>query len=100
MFIGTGIFMNIYYQKVVKINIVRFWKEMAGFLPSLIIPIVAGIFITKYTHSVNLLTYLLLIILYSIIYLICMYNWGMNDYEKSLFKEITGKFIVRRKVTQ
>lgn len=100
MFIGTGVFMNTYYHKIAEIDMLRFWREIAGFLPSLIIPIISGLFITRYTHSVSLLTYLLMIILYSIIYLICMYNWGMNDYEKNLFKGITGKFIIRRKVTQ
>lgn len=97
MIIGTGIFMNMYYYKVVKLDIPRFWREISKIMPALIIPIIFGIFIRSYTLKVSLLIYLLLIVVYSIIYLIFMYKFGMNNYEKSLFLDIVGRFIIKRR---
>lgn len=81
---GNIIFMNWYYHTHIGINMFYFWKEIAKFIPALIVPCIVGISIMKFvdiTDFTRLITYA---IVYMAIYGISMYFLGMNGEEKQL----------------
>lgn len=78
--------MNIYYYKVIKLNIPRFFKELLqktffAFLATLAI----GWFI-NYIPGENWFNFILKAVLYTLTYGTIMYVVGTNTYEKNLFK--------------
>nr|WP_299343581.1 oligosaccharide flippase family protein [Allomuricauda sp.] len=88
--------MNIYYYKVIKINIPRFFKELANkILPAFFLTLVMGWFI-NYIPGHDWLNFVVKAVLYSLTYGAIMYFLGLNAYEKNLFESsfrtLTKKF--------
>ena len=95
------IFMNIYYHKGLGLDMVYFWKEIAKFIPSLILPVAFGIGLS--ISSINLYTWkslILWIVAYTAVYCLSMWFLGMNKDEKSLVHRITGRQIGKRKPSE
>ena len=90
---GNIIFMNWYYHVRVGMNMFYFWKEIAKFLPSLILPSIVGIVSMKFIKITSLSNLLFFAFIYSIIYCLSMYFIGMNTQEKELIKEPVYKFL-------
>lgn len=84
--IGNGLFMNIYYHRMVGINMKYFWKEILSFFPAFILPIVYGIIINYFVDLYSTINLLIFGILYVVLFLLSMWTIGMNDYEKNLVK--------------
>lgn len=97
LFAGNCVFMNWYYAKRIGLEIGLFWREIGSSIPGIILPIGLGIL------SMNLLTYhnvtelIIGILLYTIVYCISMYLFGMNKYEKDIVKEIISKIFIRKR---
>jgi len=89
---GNIIVMNFYYHFKVKLNIPRFYKEVFNhLLISWIFSIILGTILLLLPN--NSWTILILQgLVYSVIYLIIMWYYGMNEYEKKLFKTEFIKF--------
>lgn len=51
---GNIIFMNWYYHARIGMNMFYFWKEIAKFIPALIVPIIVGILIMKFANVTGL----------------------------------------------
>lgn len=81
---GNVIFMNWYYDKHIGLDIWYFWKNIARFVPSLIIPCIVGALIMKFVTINSLLTLGAWIILYATVYCLSMYFLGMNQEEKQM----------------
>lgn len=100
MFVGNVIIINIYYYKAIKIDIIRFWKEILF----MTIPVLLTLFLSFGINSIitgdGILILVIKGVLYSIIYVILIYFIGMNNYEKNLFldplRSIKNKIITRR----
>ncbi len=84
LFVGNILFMNWYYDKRIGLEIVRFWKNIISFVPSLILPAVIGFLIMKFIAIKNLLSLVLFAVLYAVVYTVSMWLWGMNESEKGL----------------
>ncbi len=82
--VGNGLIMNIFYHKKIGLNILQFWKQILKFIPSLILPIAAGVVIHNYIHISSVEMFVLLIAVYTVIYAISMWLFGMNESEKML----------------
>lgn len=91
LIIANGIIMNFYYQKKCNIDIVAFWKNIIQLSFGLIIPIIAGIILTRNIPYGNILLFLIKIVVYVVIYSMSMYFWGTNDFEKSLIVKLIQK---------
>lgn len=83
---GNIIFMNWYYQKRIGLDMVYFWKQIACFIPALIVPAALGIFIMKTVNINGVIPLGIFIIAYSVVYCLSMYFFGMNEEEKQLVK--------------
>ncbi|MEK4099360.1 MULTISPECIES: oligosaccharide flippase family protein [unclassified Bacillus (in: firmicutes)] len=82
--IGNGLIMNIYYYKKVKLNIIKFWKEMIKISIPLVITCIFGIFINEINFNSQILSFLLKLMLYVVTYILVMWILGLNKYEKEL----------------
>ncbi len=93
---GNIIIMNIYYQKKVGINVIKFWKEIVKMTIPFCIPIII-IMIIK--HFVLLHGFVYLVVLggiYSIMYVLVCYLFVINKYEKSIIDSVLKKVHIKR----
>lgn len=84
LIIANGITMNIYYQKKCNIDVFYFWKNILKVSRGLIIPIVFEILIKIVFNKFSISFYFLNIAIYTCLYVLSMWFWGMNKYEKNL----------------
>lgn len=93
------IIMNIYYQKVIKLNMFRFWKEIAKMTISFIIPVFITICIMFFTNLSGIIGVIVYATIYCILYLFVAYKLSMNEYERQIidnfFKKMHLKKLIR-----
>ena len=83
--IGPVISMNIYYKKVIGIDIVRFWKNIISMSLAPILMTIVGFYMSFNIGIETIEKFLLGVIGYSVLYMIIMWKYGMNEYEKNIF---------------
>ncbi len=75
--------MNYYYHKKLGLDIPCFWKQIGELLIPAIITTITGSFIPRiFSYSSNIITLAAQILLYSLLYVIVIWSFGMNDAEK------------------
>lgn len=89
---GNGIIMNIYYANKCKLDIVLFWKNIFSVMKGYILPAIFVVFI-RMVHSSSLLIWIIEIIVYTMVYCISMWCFGMNQYERQLLKKPAEQLI-------
>lgn len=87
LLLGQGVIMNIYYQKVQRLDILRFWKEIMKL--SIIPAIMTAIgLISKFWIDYNHIYIMVMgIVIFTILYVGGMWKFSMNDRERLLFKQ-------------
>ena len=90
LIIGQVIIMNVYYQKKIHINIIKFWKEILKMSIPVIICFTLGLFSYKIIGNRGIIVFILEIVVYTAIYSLLMWNFGMNLDEKNLFKRMVN----------
>jgi len=85
--LGQGIIMNIYYYKVTGIDIPLFWINILKMSVVPIIMMITGIILLQYINCNNWCTFFVGVILYFVIYIILMYRFCMNGYEKDVIRK-------------
>lgn len=89
---------SIYYSKVGKLDMKAYYREMMSIIPGLILPVAYGLIVTrrgivKYSYfSIGFYAFI-----YICIYFVCMWFFGMNNYEKNLVKRAIKRVIVNIK---
>lgn len=86
---GNILFMNWYYHKKIGIDIIYFWKEIAKFIPALIVPCLAGVVLMNWLNITGIVVLAGGIVVYTVIYCVSMWLLGINADEKAL---IAGLF--------
>ena len=91
LFLGQGVIMNIYYYKKQHLDIPAFWLEILKLtiIPALMC--IAGFLATSSLELSSLWSLALAITLYSVIYILLMWFFGLSDKEKSLFRFRKGQ---------
>ncbi len=84
LFAGNIVFMNWYYHARIGMNMIYFWKEIAKFIPALIVPCVVGIIIMNFANITGLVKLGVFAVIYAAVYGLSMYFLGMNEEEKQL----------------
>ncbi|WP_286034275.1 oligosaccharide flippase family protein [Fusobacterium necrogenes] len=90
--LGQIIIMNIYYQKRINIDIILFWKNILKMTKPIVIVFILGILMNKFIVDYSLVTFIIKGSIYTVIYSILMYFWGMNRDEKEEIRKILKKF--------
>ncbi len=95
--LGNGVIINIYYKKVIGIEVGRFFKEVLLYLaPALIAAAGVGFLLQRFVlHSLDVswLNFLLVCILFTGVYGIIQWFLGMNAYEKGLAKRVIERVL-------
>lgn len=94
--LGQVIFMNIFYQKKIGINIIEFWKNILRMSIPMVFVIILTIIIKIVVPINSDITLIAQILLYTLIYSFAVYKFSINDYEKQLILKPINK-IFRRK---
>lgn len=98
LILGSVIAINIYYYKEIHIDIPQFWKEIFFMTIPVVIAFCCGIFINHLVGGIGYSSILIRVLIFSVIYIPLMWLWGMNKYEKKLFKEPIIRLFVRFKI--
>lgn len=93
MIAGNIIFMNWYYDYGIGLDIPYFWKEILSLCKGIIIPVLAGIIIKLFINISNIKSLIITAAIYTIIFVLSMWKFGMNDYEKNMILEVKRKMI-------
>ena len=89
--IANGIIMNIYYHKVIGVDIISFWKSISGILKGFIIPIVFGIIIMNFVTFNGTLGFCLWVFGYTVVYILSVSILSCNKEEKSFLLRLKRK---------
>ena len=96
LLVGNVLIINIYYYRKVKIDVIKFWKEIFKMTIPFSIPIVIILIIM---HFITLHGYLHVIAfggIYSLIYVLICYMLVMNQYEKNIVNKVLTKIRLKR----
>ena len=80
--------MNIYYYKVIKINVIKFWKSIIKMTIPFIIPVSLILIIMKLISFTPIVNIIIFASLYSLMYFLIAYLFSMNEYERGIIKNI------------
>lgn len=83
---ANGIVMNIYYHKRCNLDIISFWKDILRLSLGLLAPVAVGVAICAFGADCGLWLQLLLMAVYTAVYCISMWLFGMNRYEKDIIR--------------
>lgn len=84
---------DIYYYKVIKLDILKFFKEIIKLSVSFVIPIIAILILKRFIQLQGLLYLILFGGLYVGIYCINSYFISMNKYEKTIVNNVLQKIM-------
>ena len=96
MTLGNIIIMNWYYHARVKLNMKYFWSNIFKLFPAILISFCVGLAVSKIITINSIINFILVGCIYGLSYLICMYLFGLNSYEKGLFDGAVNKVLRRR----
>ena len=88
LFIGNVVIINIYYYKVIGINIKEFAKEICLMSTPVSISFVFGKILDSYIKVKTIEVFALKIVGYVFIFVFLIWHFGFNTYEKSLFRDV------------
>lgn len=93
--LGQGLIMNIYYHKVTGLDIPLFWKNILRMAIVPAVMLVAGIWLLRKIAITNWLIFFALVAAYTLIYIVLMYLFSLNDYEKDILRKPLKKLLRR-----
>lgn len=89
---------SIYYNRVGKLDMRAYYREMLHILPGLILPVIYGVIVMRMKFvQISYLSLGFHILIYVCIYAISMWLFAMNSYEKNLAKKIIVRVISKFK---
>jgi len=94
--IGPIITMNIYYAKVMHLDIKGYFKNFVPQIFKIFLVAAAGFALNYFWPAKSWLILAVQIVSYLIVYLIIMYFWGFNAYEKGLVNNILIKLKLKK----
>lgn len=93
---GNVLIINIYYQRKVGINVIKFWKEIIKMTIPFIIPIMFILFIMNFVKLYGYIHVLVFGGIYSFIYSVVCYLFVMNEYERTIVDRFLRKMHLKR----
>lgn len=96
LLLGNGLVMNLYYWKVLKIDIPAFWKSILQMSKGLLLPGIAGVTVMWRIKISSVPVFLLFTILYAFIYILSFWLFGMNGEEKQMITKPICRLWIKR----
>lgn len=91
LILGQGVILNIYYHKKVGINMIEFWKNIIRMSMPIVAVVGIGILLNMLIVTSNIVILGIKIVIYTMIYVIFMWLFAMNNYEKNLLVKPLNK---------
>ena len=95
LIVANGFVMNFYYNRKCNVDIPLFWKNILRQSVGLILPVCIGLLLTMFIKINSVVSFILCVICYTVIYCISMWLFGMNNYEKDLVRKPFKKLLHR-----
>jgi O-antigen/teichoic acid export membrane protein len=93
LLIGHGIILNIYYYKVIKINVFRMFREiLKGIFPCTLFSMLLSLPMALCLPNTSIM-FLIKLIVYLNIYIVMIYYFGINNSEKKAIHIFFKKYI-------
>lgn len=92
MFFGTVVFMNLYYKVKIGLDMYGFWRSILSIMPGFIMPLMFGFYLTYIGFVDSLVHVLLAAVGIAIVFLISVWLFSMNEYEKTLIRRPVMKY--------
>jgi len=84
LLLGNGVIINIYYYKIIHLDILRFFKEILKLTIPVLIVVSIALMVEQFINKISIPILAGKIAMYSILYGIILWRFGMNKYEKGL----------------
>ena len=94
--LGHGLLLNIYYQRKIHIDIIRFWKEIGKMSIWPILAVVIGLVSIRYFDMNDLRQLTMMIAIYSIVYVAVLYKASINRDEREMISKMILAICRRR----
>ena len=91
MVLGNIILMNWYYQVKIKMDMKYFWKQISMLMPCVLL----SLGLSKILVVNSIIHFLIIGIFYVCVYVMCLFTFGMNTYEKNLIRGPINKILKR-----
>lgn len=88
LIVGNILFMNWYYHVQIGIDIGYFWRSIAMFIPSLIVPCVVGTLMKLFIPIGSVGMLCACVMMYTIIFCVSIYFLGMNKGEREMVNRV------------
>lgn len=82
--VGNGFIINWFYHCKLGLDMGYYWKDVLKILPAFILPILAGIGMNYVIDTTNMLIFVVKGVIYVAVYMVSLWFFAMNDYEKGL----------------
>ena len=84
LLIGNGLIMNMFYHKVLHIDMKYFWKEIARTWRGFLIPTMLAVVIMRCIVFTNIIIFLICVFIFTVVYCVSILIFSCNEEEKSL----------------
>lgn len=97
LFIGTGPIMNVYYSRVIGLDISKFWRKVLPLIVPVVIATLVFMLVNRFfSIPISWVTFVIQCLLYVLFYLFILKRWFFNEYENGLWREV-GLVLKRRR---
>lgn len=84
LLIGNGLIMNIFYHKVLHIDMIYFWKEIFKTWKGFLIPGILAVIIMRFIVFKNMMIFLVSAFIFAVVYCVSVLIFSCNEDEKNL----------------
>lgn len=88
LLLANGLAINLYYHKRCNLDILAFWRSILQILPGLVLPVAVGVVICCFAVIESMLELGAWISLYTAVYALGMWCFGMNQREKDQVAQV------------
>ena len=85
--LGQIIIMNIYYHKVIHINISKFWRQITQMSVIPILACIVGYLVFSSIDILDIPTFIVSVSIFSLFYILVVWKKGMNESERDIFSK-------------
>lgn len=91
LLVANGLIMNIFYHRVLKIDMKYFWKEIFKTFKGLVIPIITATLIMRFVPFKNMWVFFISVSMFIIVYCASVIALSCNKAEKNMLLGMIGK---------
>lgn len=91
LLVANGLIMNIFYHKVLKIDMKYFWKEIFKTFKGLVIPIITATLIMRFFPFKNMWVFFISVCIFIVVYCASVFTLSCNNEEKNMLLGMIGK---------